>query len=106
MSAVKPSQVIEEMVIDFKDSRLNLKQRELLRQELLHFKDMFVETSKRPGRTEMIKFQIDTGTTHPIKQQPYRVSKAEADVMEAEIKQYLDLGLIDNQLSRGLAQYS
>ncbi|OWY98689.1 hypothetical protein PHMEG_00030484 [Phytophthora megakarya] len=41
-----------------------------------------------------MEFSIDTGTSPPIKSQPYRVSNAEGDVMEAEINQYLGLNLI------------
>jgi hypothetical protein len=55
---------------------------------------MFVETSMTPGRTDLLEFEIDTGTHPPIKQRPYRVSKAEGDVMGAEIQQYLSLGHI------------
>ncbi|KAE8914090.1 hypothetical protein PF002_g2922 [Phytophthora fragariae] len=55
---------------------------------------MFVESSKKPGRTDLLQFEIDTGDSAPIKQQPYRVSLAEGDVMEAEIQQYLGLNLI------------
>eukprot|EP00644_Phytophthora_capsici_P019150 jgi/Phyca11/133060/e_gw1.310.9.1 len=55
---------------------------------------MFVESSMKPGRTHLLEFEIDTGGHPPIKQRPYRVSKAEGDVMEGEVQQYLDLGLI------------
>ncbi|GMG15135.1 unnamed protein product [Phytophthora fragariaefolia] len=47
----------------------------------------------------MAKFSIDTGTHAPVKQRPYRVSQAEGDVMEAEMQQYLELGL--TRLSTG-----
>ena len=99
ISSTQVNQVVEEMVIDFSDSSLSLKQREMLRQLLLKFSDIFVTTSKMPGRTDLIKFGIDTGDARPVKQQPYRVSKAEADVMEAEIQQYLELGLIRQSVS-------
>ncbi|KAG3064084.1 hypothetical protein PI124_g785 [Phytophthora idaei] len=55
---------------------------------------MFVETSLKLGRTDMLEFSIDTGGYPPIKQRPYRVSKAEGDVMEAEIQQYLESNFI------------
>ncbi|KAE8986476.1 hypothetical protein PR002_g22342 [Phytophthora rubi] len=58
------------------------------------FRSMFVESSKKPGRTDLLQFEIDTGDSAPIKQQPYRVSLAEGEVMEAEIQQYLGLNLI------------
>ncbi|KAE9192765.1 hypothetical protein PF005_g18335 [Phytophthora fragariae] len=49
------------------------------------------ESSKKPGRTDLLKFQIDTGDSQPIKQQPYRVSYTEG---EAEIQQYMELGFV------------
>ncbi|KAE8876517.1 hypothetical protein PF010_g15789 [Phytophthora fragariae] len=84
----------EELDVDFSDSKLNEEQRALLRSLLELFRDMFVETSMTPGRTDLLQFSVDTGTHPPIKQRPYRVSKAEGDVMEAEIQQYLKLGHI------------
>ncbi|KAE8883743.1 hypothetical protein PF007_g22418 [Phytophthora fragariae] len=83
-----------EMEADFTDSKLGGEQQELLRSLLGDFRDMFVESSLKPGRTDLLKFSIDTGTHPPIKQRPYRVSNAEGDVMEAEIDQYLELGLV------------
>ncbi|KAG3101773.1 hypothetical protein PI125_g14368 [Phytophthora idaei] len=41
----------------------------------------------------MLRFGIDTGDSLQIEQQPYRVSLAEGEVMEAEVSQYLDLKL-------------
>ncbi|GMF32082.1 unnamed protein product [Phytophthora fragariaefolia] len=43
---------------------------------------------------DLLKVEIDTGDNRPIKQQPYRVSVADGEVMEAEVEEYLDLGLI------------
>ncbi|KAH9088485.1 hypothetical protein LEN26_019472 [Aphanomyces euteiches] len=60
----------------------------------MKFSDIFVDSSKAPGRTHLIEFSIDTGNNPPIRSVPYRTSKAEGDIMEAELNQYLDLGLI------------
>ncbi|OWZ08239.1 hypothetical protein PHMEG_00019251 [Phytophthora megakarya] len=60
---------------------------------------MFVESSKKSGRTDLLKFEIDTGSNPPFKSQPYRVSGAEGEVMESEIQQYLDLGFIRESCS-------
>ncbi|KAG3068028.1 hypothetical protein PI124_g19541 [Phytophthora idaei] len=80
--------------VDFQDSSLGAEQRRPFAEMLKGMMNLFVETSKKPGRTELLKFSIDTGTRLPIKPPPYRVSKAEGDVMESEIQEYLDLGLI------------
>ncbi|GMF30313.1 unnamed protein product [Phytophthora fragariaefolia] len=89
-----------ELEVDFSDSKLNDEPMELFRGLLCTFRDMFVETSLMPGRTDLLEFSINTGTHPPIKQRQYRVSQAEGDVMEAEIQQYLELGLIRPSTSR------
>ncbi|KAE8877985.1 hypothetical protein PF005_g16704 [Phytophthora fragariae] len=83
-----------ELKIDFSDSKLGDEQKELFSDLLGSFKDMFVETSIKPGRADLLEFSIDTGDSAPIKQRPYRVSKAEGDVMESEIQQYQEVSLI------------
>ncbi|KAE9003297.1 hypothetical protein PR001_g18014 [Phytophthora rubi] len=88
-----------EMGADFSESRLSTKQKRLFRSELSRFRDMFVESSKKPGRTDLLKFRVVTGDSPPIKQQPYRVSYAEGEIMEAEIQQYLELGFVMGLLS-------
>ncbi|KAH9113061.1 hypothetical protein LEN26_013195, partial [Aphanomyces euteiches] len=52
---------IKELPIDWTDSSLSVEQRELLRKTLLEFSDIFVDTSKAPGRTHLVEFSIDTG---------------------------------------------
>ncbi|GMF41059.1 unnamed protein product [Phytophthora fragariaefolia] len=82
------------VVADFSDTKLSEEQKTLLQEELNAFSDLLVESSKKPGRTDLLKFEIDTGNNRPIKQQPYRVSVAEREIIEAEVGEYLDLGLI------------
>ncbi|KAF0702737.1 hypothetical protein AaE_015742 [Aphanomyces astaci] len=88
----------EEIQIDWKDSSLSLPQREVLRKVLAKF-DLFVTTSKAPGRTDIVKCHINTANASPIKSAPFRVTQKEGEIMEAEIKQYLDLGLIRKSTS-------
>ncbi|KAE9302984.1 hypothetical protein PR003_g22126, partial [Phytophthora rubi] len=83
-----------ELDVDFTDSKLGGEQRVLLADLLGSFRDMFVETSHKLGRTDLLQFSIDTGRQAPIKQRPYRVSQAKGYVMEAEVQQYLELNLI------------
>ena len=84
----------DEFEVTFKDCSLNKVQKDQLTAELKVFKDVFVTSSKTPGRTPYLKFKIDTGDHKPIRNNPYRVSKTESDIMEKEIDQYLKLGLI------------
>ncbi|KAG2920863.1 hypothetical protein PC119_g17587 [Phytophthora cactorum] len=79
---------------DFSESDVSAEQKALFREALNGFHDMFVESSMRPGKTEMLYFKIDSSDSQPIKQQPYRVSLAEGEVMEAKIQQYLEQNLI------------
>ncbi|KAH9138243.1 hypothetical protein AeRB84_017406 [Aphanomyces euteiches] len=83
----------DEIPINWDGSSLDPLQRETIRKLLLEF-DIFVTTSKAPGRTDRIKCTINTGNAAPIKSAPYRVSQREGELMEAEIRQYEDLGLI------------
>ncbi|ETV65427.1 hypothetical protein H257_17850 [Aphanomyces astaci] len=76
-TSTKPGK--EEIQIDWKDSSLSLEQKELLRKLLLRF-DLFVSTSKAPGRTDLTKCHINTGDASPIKQATFRVTQREGEV--------------------------
>ncbi|OWZ16353.1 hypothetical protein PHMEG_0009873 [Phytophthora megakarya] len=69
----------EELEMDFDGFKWSTKQQKLLNDLLYHI-------SMTPGRTYLLEFSIDTGNTSPIKQRPYRVSKAEGDGMERELQ--------------------
>ncbi|KAH9136567.1 hypothetical protein AeRB84_018364, partial [Aphanomyces euteiches] len=56
-----------ELPIDWTESSLSIEQRELLRKTLMKFSDIFVDSSKAPGRTHLIEFSIDTGNNPPIR---------------------------------------
>ncbi|KAH9149621.1 hypothetical protein AeRB84_007377, partial [Aphanomyces euteiches] len=71
IAAVQSTLVLNELPINWKGSTLNPTQREMLRKILLQH-DIFVTTSKAPGRTDLVKCYINTGSAHPIKQAPYR----------------------------------
>ncbi|KAJ8548509.1 hypothetical protein ON010_g11162 [Phytophthora cinnamomi] len=66
----------EGMVTDFSEPKLSLEQRELFQAELDGFPAMFVEL-KKPGRTDLLRFEIDAGASTPIEQQPCRDSLKE-----------------------------
>ncbi|KAF0728980.1 hypothetical protein Ae201684P_003563 [Aphanomyces euteiches] len=93
IASIQTNPVHNELPINWEGSTLNPTQREMLRKILLQH-DIFVTTSKAPGRTDLVKYYINTGSAPPIKQAPYRVSQRESEIMEAEIQQYLGLGLI------------
>ncbi|KAG3070836.1 hypothetical protein PI124_g21491 [Phytophthora idaei] len=91
----EPAKVLQEgLDADFSDSQLNDEQKELILALLESFRDLFEETSLKPGRTDMLKFSIDTGDHLSIKQRSCRVSKAKGDVMEVEIQPYFGSNFI------------
>lgn len=90
------STVKDKIPVNWEGSSLSFKQREVLRDVLrallLEF-DLFVTTSKAPGRTDRIKCTINTGNAAPIRSAPFRVTQREGELMEAEIRQYEEHGL-------------
>ena len=84
----------EPFEVSFEKSNLNNEQKQKLIQTLSNFKDVFVSSSKAPGRTKLLKFEIDTADHKPVRNNPYRISQHESEIMEKEIDQYLKLGLI------------
>ncbi|KAG6624031.1 uncharacterized protein IUM83_02216 [Phytophthora cinnamomi] len=70
---------------DFSDSKLGKEKQGPIKGLLDTFRDMFVETSLKPGRTNLLEFSIDTGTNPPIKQPPYRVSRCYLDRNEIDL---------------------
>ncbi|ETV64568.1 hypothetical protein H257_18556 [Aphanomyces astaci] len=58
---------VDEIPVNWEGSDLSLDQREVLRKLLLQF-DIFVTTSKAPGRTNLVKCHVNTGNASPIKQ--------------------------------------
>ncbi|KAG3119389.1 hypothetical protein PI124_g2475 [Phytophthora idaei] len=52
----------EELGADCSDSTLEGEQCCLFVEMLYELRDLFVESSKKPGRTDLLKFRIDTGT--------------------------------------------
>ena len=64
------------------------------------FKDVF---STKPGKTNMIEHHIQTGDTKPIKLPPYRVPQALQAMVRQEIKDMLDLGIIEPSVSEWAA---
>ena len=60
------------------------------------FRDVF---STKPGKTNMIEHHIQTGDAKPIKLPPYRVPQALQAMVKQEIKDMLDLGIIEPSVS-------
>ncbi|XP_040360535.1 uncharacterized protein LOC121048362 [Ixodes scapularis] len=59
---------------------------------LNEFSDTF---SDRPGRTDLMTHEIELISTEPVRSKAYRVSPRQKEIIEAEIKHMLDLGVIE-----------
>lgn len=50
--------------------------------------------SEKPGKTDVIKHDIELTVNKPISCKPYRVSPRQREILEAEIRRMIDLGVI------------
>ncbi|KAK8765684.1 hypothetical protein V5799_031707 [Amblyomma americanum] len=71
---------------------LEPKQLQELRQLLFEFRESF---SDRPGKTNLITHEIELTSTDPVRSKAYRVSPRQKEIIEAEIKHMLELGVIE-----------
>ena len=53
----------------------------------------------KPGRTTMVEHTINTGTACPVRLPPYRVPHAYREMVELELKEMLDSGIIEPSAS-------
>uniref|UniRef100_A0A8C3P213 Gypsy retrotransposon integrase-like protein 1 n=1 Tax=Chrysemys picta bellii TaxID=8478 RepID=A0A8C3P213_CHRPI len=70
---------------------LGRKQRQEIQELCTSFATMFSAT---PGRTEQACRSIDTGDAHPIRAQPYEMTPQAKTVIEREIQDMLQMGVI------------
>ena len=68
---------------------LDLKQRETVHQLLCEYNDIFAFSMEQLGRTDIVHHSIDTGTSQPIHQNPYRIPFAQRETVKAQIDQML-----------------
>ena len=53
----------------------------------------------KPGRITTVEHTIDTGTASPVRLPPYRVPHAYRDMVESELKDMLENGIIEPSAS-------
>ena len=68
-----------------------------LRKLLSEFVDVLQD---KPGRTSVVKHTFDTGTASPVHLLPYRVSHAYRNMVEPELKDMLEKGIIEPSASQ------
>ena len=77
--------------------QLSVSQRNELQQILDEFADVLQD---KPGRTTIVEHTINTGTANPVRLPPYRVPHAYRDMVESELKEMLDGGIIEPSASQ------
>ena len=74
---------------------------ELQQSNLQKLLNEFVDVLQdKPGRTTTVKHTIDTGTASPVRLPPYRVPHAYRDMVESELKDMLENGIIEPSASQ------
>ena len=63
---------------------LDLKQRETVQQLLCEY-NIFAFSMEQLGGTDIVHHSIDTGTSQPIHQNPYRIPFAQRETVKAQI---------------------
>ena len=79
---------------------LNVTQCEQLRDLFKEFEDVL---SSRPGRTEGVEHQIETGAANPVHLPPYRLPHAYRETVQRELKEMIAEGIIEPSTSEWTA---
>ena len=89
----------EEIPVDWSKSQLTEEQKEKLKVLLAQYRDVFALKPGELGKTSVVKHHIETETSPPIKQRPYRAPQATRDVIDEHVQQMLDDGIIQPSMS-------
>lgn len=81
------------------DESLTSEQKQEIWDSLEKYKEIFVADPFKLGCTSLYEHHIDTGEARPIYIAPYRYSQLEHEVIEAEVKKMLELGIIQPSIS-------
>ena len=61
---------------------------------LKEYEDVFQSDKGNLGHCDLMPFKINTGDAHPIRQRPYRVPLHKREIIEAQVKDMLEEGVI------------
>ena len=78
----------------YKIGNISDKQKWKLNKKMEKYEDIFAKNGKDLGKTGLAKHTIDTGNHKPIKETAYRVNPFKKEVIEKEIKDMLEKGVI------------
>lgn len=91
---------MEELVAQMaKGDELSRHQKEGLATLIRELEDRF---SSKPGRTEVLKYDIELTSETPVRLRPYCVSRRQQEILRVEINKMLDLAVIE----RGESDFS
>jgi len=78
----------------YKTGELNGEQQEKFTKLVQEYEGIFAKNSKDLGRTNLAKYTIDTENHKPFKETAYRVNPFKKEVIEKEIQDMLEKGVI------------
>ena len=82
--------------LDSKLSHLPLSNREVIKNVISEFSELFSDV---PKKTNFIEHDVDVGSAIPIKQHPYRVNPIKLELIRNEIQYMLDNDIIEHSSS-------
>ena len=85
--------------IDFSHSTLTADQQQALLALLKQYRDVFALSPEELGRTDVIKYTIDTGNSPPIRLRPYRLPETKKAVVDQHVNDMLKRGIIRESTS-------
>lgn len=62
---------------------------------LLDFEDILLESNGELGHTDLVEHSIDTGSGNPIKVPPWRLSPRQKEIVDKELQNTLDQKVIE-----------
>jgi len=61
---------------------------------LADYEDVFCKSPKYMGKTNLIEHKIEVTENKPVKCRPYRVSQNEREIIDSQIQEMVDCGII------------
>jgi hypothetical protein len=80
--------------LDMRHCGFSAEGRAMLRELVEDYADLFSGPTKEVGRFAGVELELDTQGNAPIKQRAYEASPAKQEIIEAEVKRMLALGII------------
>jgi hypothetical protein len=85
--------------VDLSECELSEEQLKTLKEVLNSNKDLFSKTLSEPGKAANVFHRIDTGNNPPVNRPPYRAGFKEKKIIEEQVKDMLEKGVIKESQS-------